>query len=178
MKDVKLVVPSAQYLMSYLEACREMKASGVTFSTLSDPDTFDCWKDTLFERMEDYRLGRNIKPGHVPASVFWLVQDDEMIGVGNIRHSLTPALERLGGHIGYAIRPSKWNQGYGTLQLKLLLREANKLGISRALLTCDERNIASARVMEKNGGVYQDTIDNVMDGQPIRLRRYWIDTAP
>ena len=64
----------------------------------------------------------------------------------------------------------------GALQLRLLLREARAVGIDRALVTCDEGNIASARVMEKNGGVWQDTIEHWLDGKLRRTKRYWIDT--
>ncbi len=180
MKNVKLVIPSEEYLQSYLEACHELKeqSSLVERGFFRDPDTYDEWKDTIFARFEDNRLDKNLPDGHVPASTFWLVENGEFVGEGSIRHRLTPALEKFGGHIGYAIRPRKWNQGYGTIQLKFLLSEAFKLGIDKALVTCDESNIGSACVMEKNGGVYQDTIDNIIDGKPRRTKRYWIDSSP
>ncbi len=85
--------------------------------------------------------------------------------------------ERFGGHIGYFIRPSTWNQGYGNVQLALLLKEASKLSIDRALVTCDEDNVGSYLVMEKNGGIYRDTIENNIDGKVRRTKRYWFDTA-
>ena len=180
MTDVRLVVPGKEYLQSYLEACREIKGRTglVDRGFFHNPDTYSEWKDTIFTKFEDYRNGRNLPGGYVPASVFWLVENGEFIGEGSIRHWLTPALERFGGHIGYAVRPSRWNQGYGTIQLALLLAEAFNLGIRQALVTCDDDNAASYRVMEKNGGVYQDTIDDVIDGQPRRTRRYRIDTRP
>ena len=177
MKTAKLVIPGEEHLSSYLEACREFKESGIKLHGMKDPDTFSEWKDTIFQTCENNRLGRGLPDGYVPASEFWLVGDGGLIGAGAVRHRLTPALERFGGHIGYAIRPSLWNQGYGTLQLALLLREAFLLGIDRALTTCDENNIGSYRVMEKNGGVYQDTIVDTIDGQPRRTKRYWFDTA-
>ena len=178
MTNVKLITPCKEYLQSYLDACREFKSGGNKFFSVHDPDTFDDWKDSIFSKFESNRLGTNIPEGYVPMSTFWLVQNGAFIGVGNIRHSLTPSLEQFGGHIGYAIRPTKQEQGYGTLQLELLLKEAFKLGIDQALVTCDEVNVGSYRVMEKNGGVYQDTIESVIDGQPRRTKRYWIDTAP
>ena len=176
--NVQMIKPCEEYLEGYLDACREFKREGIRLLGMMDPDTYEQWKDTLFDVLENNRLGRNLKPGYVPASAFWLVEDRQWIGMGSVRHRLTPALEAFGGHIGYAIRPAKHNRGYGTLQLALLLREAYKLGIDRALLTCDETNTASARVMEKNGGVLWDITEPIVDGQLHRIKRYWIDTAP
>ena len=48
---------------------------------------------------------------------------DEFIGHVSIRHELNAALEVQGGHIGYAIRPSKQQQGYGSRLLALALPE-------------------------------------------------------
>ena len=175
MENVKLILPCEEYLQSYLEACREYKEHNVATYSFHDPDKFDEWKDIIFQRYADYRKGLNLEPGWVPGTTFWLVEDGEFIGMGGVRHRLNEGLERFGGHIGYGIRYSKWNKGYGTLQLKLLLQEAAKLGISRVLITCNDDNIGSARVIEKNGGKHWDTIDNTIDGVFRRTRRYWID---
>ena len=176
-KNVKLLIPTEQYLSSYLDACREYKANSDWALNVHNPDTFSEWKNTIFSTYEYNRLGLNLPDGYVPSSAFWLVESNTFIGAGNIRHRLTPALERFGGHIGYFIRPSRWNQGYGTIQLALLLKEAWKLGIDRALVTCDEDNVGSYRVMEKNGCIYRDTIENIIDGKVKRTKRYWFDTA-
>ena len=89
-----------------------------------------------------------------------MVDDDKdyFIGEISIRHNLNAALEKYGGHIGYGIRFSEWNKGFGTLMLKLALIEAKKIGLSKVLVTCDDSNAASARVMEKNGFVLGDII--------------------
>ncbi|MCL1795812.1 MAG: GNAT family N-acetyltransferase [Clostridia bacterium] len=175
--SAELIVPGEAYLHSYLEACRGFKERRVGLYSLHDPDTFEEWRHTIFRRFAEQRLGIGLPDGYVPGSTYWLVEGGEFIGVGNIRHRLTRSLERYGGHIGYAIRCEKWGQGYGTLQLRLLLREAAALGIARALITCDESNIASARVMEKNGAVYQDTVVNWIGGVPRRTKRYWAETT-
>jgi predicted acetyltransferase len=175
MNSPKLILPCESYLNSYLEACIEFKEHNITTYPFYNPDHFDEWKNTIFKAFYDDRNGINLKAGYVPATTFWLVDNNELIGTGSIRHSLTDKLEKFGGHIGYAIRYSKWNQGYGTKQLGLLINEAAKLDLKRVLVTCNENNIASARVIEKNGGVYQDTIENVIDGVPRYTKRYWID---
>ena len=177
MKIIKLVLPSEEYLQSYLDACREMKDEGVETFSIHDPEQFKDWKDTIFQTYNERRKGINLKSGYVPDTTFWLVENGEFIGLGSVRHRLTPALESFGGHIGYMIRPSRWNQGYGTLQLKLLLDEAARLGIEKALLTCSIYNPGSAKVMEKNGGVRIDTTEVFAEDELHHIHKYLIPTS-
>ncbi len=61
--------------------------------------------------------------------MFWLVRDGcRVLAQSSLRHHLTPALERFGGHIGYVVRPSERRQGYGTLLLALTLASARARG--------------------------------------------------
>lgn len=175
--DVRLVRPTPKYLESYLEACREFKAVGTRYASMEDPDAFEEWKDTIFQKFYDSERGIGLREGWVPSTTFWLVKGLEFIGTGNIRHRLTSSLEKYGGHIGYAIRPSYWNQGYGTLQLRLLLREAYLLGIDPALITCDLDNPASSRVMVKNGGRLIDIRKRLIDGVRRTICRYEVPTC-
>ena len=63
--------------------------------------------DAFLARLNDCAAGIGIPDGFVAHSTFWLVRyDAEVVGVSNIRHTLTPALRQVGGHIGYGIRPS------------------------------------------------------------------------
>jgi predicted acetyltransferase len=100
------------------------------------------------------------------------VEDGEFIGRISIRHQLTDMLTVYGGHIGYEIRPSMRRRGYGTLMLKLVLPEAYRLGLTRVLITCDDTNIPSAKIIESNGGVLIDV--QQLDFRPVPTRRYWI----
>ena len=54
--------------------------------------------------------------------------------------------------------------------LALALEECRKLGIDRALVTCDKTNIGSAKTIQKNGGVLEN---EVLEGDRI-TQRYWI----
>ena len=53
-----------------------------------------------------------------------------------------------------------------TEALRLVLPHAAALGIDPALLTCDVDNIASAKVIEANGGVLEDV-------RGVK-KRYWV----
>ena len=81
----------------------------------------------------------------------------------------TPFLLEVGGHIGYSVRPSARRRGVATEALRLVLPHAAALGIDPALLTCDVDNVASARVIEANGGVLEDV-------RGVK-KRYWVPTG-
>jgi predicted acetyltransferase len=80
---------------------------------------------------------------------------------------------RVGGHIGYLIRPSERLHGYGKEMLRLGLQKARQFGLTRVLVTCDENNISSQKVIEYNGGRFENSI--LVEGSPVRKLRYWID---
>ena len=113
------------------------------------------------------------EPGRVPATVFWLVDGETYVGRVNLRHRLTPRLRRLGGHIGYEIRPSLRRLGYGTQALALALERARALGLRRVLLVCAEDNAGSRRIIEANGGGLEGTFRVRERREPVC--RYWID---
>lgn len=168
---IRLIEPCEAYLASYTEAYDEYttfpRRAGNPFS---DPRACD-----LLAKYERYRKAIGLPEGYVAATTFWLVDDEahRFLGQIDIRHRLTDSLLRYGGHIGYAIRLGEWNKGYGTLMLSLTLPHAKSLGITRCLITCDDDNPGSARVMEKNGFLLADRVDNVIDGRAIITRRYW-----
>lgn len=108
--------------------------------------------------------------GFVPATTLWWVSGEEFLGRLAIRHRLNADLLTQGGHIGYDVRPGARRRGHATAMLRAALPLAASLGIAAALLTCDETNLGSRRVIEANGGRYQDSVG-------IK-RRYWVPTTP
>ncbi|MCQ2087493.1 MAG: GNAT family N-acetyltransferase [Bacilli bacterium] len=114
-----------------------------------------------------------IKRGHVPATTFFLYDDerDIFIGAANVRHYLNEGLLATGGHIGDGIRPSERRKGYATIMIKLALEECKKLGIDRVLMTCDINNIGSRKSIINNGGIKENEVPD--DGSITE--RYWIN---
>ena len=105
---------------------------------------------------------------------FWYVEGQAFLGSISVRHSLTPMLEKWGGHVGYAVRPCAQGKGYASAMLAGMLDyiRAN-LPLERVTLTVNLDNPASMRVVEKNGGVFRDEVDHPwIEGD--RGRRYWI----
>lgn len=167
---IQLLAPDRRYLKSYREAYREYAENHITAYGFTSGRS-----DEIFEKFDNYKYERNLKPGRVGADYYWLVEpeNDFFIGEISIRHRLTDTLLHYGGHIGYGVRYSLWNNGYGTLMLKLALEKAGELGLHSILITCDDHNTASARVMEKNGFLLHDKVENTIDSQTVTTRRYW-----
>jgi predicted acetyltransferase len=157
--------PSLALLPSFRAALAEEQAEG-NYLDLT-PEGLPAHIAALLARSHD------VKPGRVPENVYWGVVDGEYIGRVSLRHVLNPHLEQWGGHIGYQVRPSRRGRGYGHALLAGVLPQARALGLERALLHCDETNVASARVIEGAGGVFAGQTPNLeRDGAPGRA--YWI----
>ena len=148
---VELVPPSLRYYGSFLVADAESTAEG-TGRGVTDEVGFAA----LLARFEQYAAGRELPPGRVRETTLWLVDGDVYLGRISIRHVLTDDLRRVGGHIGYDVRPSRRRQGHGTRMLALAIPHAAALGIDPALVTCDHDNVPSRRMIERFGGVRAD----------------------
>ncbi len=177
MDELRLAFPCEELLASYRDGCREIERCGAAINGAHKADDYHAWSKTLVRDMQNCRAGIGLPSGYVPYTILWLAEGGDWAGTLSIRHRLTEALERYGGHIGYFIRPSLWGKGFGTRMLAMALPYARDLGIDPALITCDDNNIASARVMEKNGGVLKDVIENTVEGKFVLTRRYWVPTT-
>ena len=114
-----------------------------------------------------------LQEGRVDEAVFLAFDDnDYLIGISDIRLGTNDFIQTFAGQIGYSVRPSQRRKGYASEILKLTLIEATKCGLSKILITCNEPNIASAKVIEKNGGVLEKIIPH--PGFP-NVKRYRIN---
>ncbi len=166
---MKLIEPNEKYLESYQAAIKEYEANNIEHTF------FGTNKVDIINKIRNFHEGIDLKPGYVKATHLWLVEDDCFIGEVSIRHELTESLLKFGGHIGYGIRCSKWNMGYATKMLALALIYIKKHFVfDKVLITCNIDNYASAKVIEKNGGILQDIITNKIDGKERLTKRYWI----
>ena len=116
--------------------------------------------------------GKGIPENWVPASTYFLVNNKGKIyGAVNVRHRLTKYLMIEGGHIGFGIRPSVRNQGYGTKILELTFDKVRQMGIKKVLITCYKDNVYSSRVIIKNGGI----LDSEIEKDNEIIQRFWIE---
>ena len=185
MSELRLVAPDPRHHGSYLGALHELAGEGNAYflelvvpaerdfagvrydePALRDPDVF----------AEFCAYSRGFADGSSPhpaawvgATYLWMLVEDQIVGRISLRHELTPWLREVGGHIGYAVRPSARRRGHATAALRQMLRVAADRGLDPVLVTCDADNLGSRRVIEACGGVLEDQ-------RGLKLR-FWIRTA-
>jgi predicted acetyltransferase len=170
---VKLIKPCFELETEYMDMVQDFAAAG---ESQDHPEFQLALEDfpAYIRNCKKWEKGIGLPDGWVPALSFWLIRNDNVIlGKSGLRHELNDNLRKIGGHIGYRIRPSQRRKGYGNVILWLTLAKAKRLGIRKILVACDDDNVASAKIIERNGGVLKDKCDR---GEPGKLtRRYWID---
>jgi predicted acetyltransferase len=166
---LRLVEPAPLYKAAILDAVAEMQAIGEWDIS---PDAFAARFDDMLRELAAAKDPATAPPGVLPYEDFWLIEEDIWIGLLTLRPQITEQFLYSGGHIGYVVRPSKRRCGYGTVLLRLGLDKARERGLQRVLLTCDETNIGSRKIIEANGRQFEDAV--VVAGQVALKMRYWI----
>lgn len=168
---MRLLRPSIEYKEQVLEYKNEFIENGDDLagtSYLERYDVYEEWMKFVSNNEKD-----STKHTDVTASVFLAIreEDNKLVGMINIRHTLNEYLYNYGGHIGYSVRKSERRKGYAKEMLKIALNECRKLKMGKVLLTCDADNIASEKTIKYCGGTLENEISN--DG--ILIKRYWIE---
>lgn len=174
--DILLLRPSAEYAEDIWAFRREF----LEYS--SDEEMGGCGKLRECSSAEEWltQTAALTKPetcpeGMVAADTYIAVRrsDNKIVGIIDLRHNLnTPVLSEWGGHIGYCVRPDERRRGCAKEMLRLVLENANELGLERVMVTCKIGNIASERTILANGGVFERELE---DGSGHRIKRYWIE---
>lgn len=167
---MQLILPTFQYKSTFLQGLFEYQQEGryLEYPYNFVQQHFDLFLTILHNKAK----GINLPVGHSPEHFFWLIDAGEFIGITSIRTVATDWVTHEGGHIGYSIRPSKRNKGYGKNILRLVLPKAKEFGFEKVLITCDENNIGSKKIIETNGGVFEKSVFLSAE-RPYKLH-YWI----
>ena len=105
---------------------------------------------SYLQRRIDMKLGLDLPDGRVPQTTYWLFSREKPVATAKLRHRLTDSLRRIGGHIGYSVRPTE--RGKNRLCGCSFSLEKD---IEPILITCNEGNAPSRRIVERNGGVLE-----------------------
>lgn len=172
MDKIILVKPDLSYADEIIKYKEESLAESPIINGSAGLDRFssiEVWLEELKKRScED-----TVPKGLVPSSTYLAVRekDNYIVGMIDIRHYLNEYLTQVGGNIGYGVRKTERNKGYAKQMLKLALEKCKELKIKKVLITCDEDNIASEKVILSANAKLED-IRNV-DGE--NKKRFWID---
>ena len=163
---IELVAPAERYRETFLRGLRELQQEGLPWYLGADVADVD----TDFAAYVARKLGE--VTSLVPKTQLWAIADEHFVGRIGIHHVLNDALRESGGHIGYDTVPSFRGRGVAKEMLRLALPVARGLGLPEVLLTCDDTNAASIRVIGGNGGVLRETRE--LDASRPRKRYYVI----
>lgn len=152
------------YKNEFLSSNQKMAGVG----GLDKIDSYEMWLEQINNDTNSQTCGKD----KVPATLYltYRKEDNKLVGIIQIRHELNDHLLQFGGHIGDSVRPSEQGKGYATEQIHLALEKCKHLKISKVLITCDKKNIASAKTIIKNNGIIENEVKN---GEEI-TQRYWI----
>lgn len=170
---MKLILPNKKYERSFKELIVSAKNYGdykeLGNSLIRDGETFE----EMLKRLNYRRIGKRIAKRDVPSTVYWIVDNDRVVGTIDLRHKLNEDyFERL-GHVAYYIRPEERNRGYATKALSLAIKKYYNKYTKKILITCFSDNNGSSRVIEKNGGILEKkVIDEVTKKE---ISRYIIE---
>ena len=139
---------------------------------IKDGFTYEDWLDEV-TKAPDEEWAKSV--GRVPATTYFTIResDNKIIGMVNFRHSLNERLRKIGGHIGYGIRPTERRKGYAKIQLYLALLEAQKLGLDKVMVDCIETNIGSEKTILALGGELEEKVFD--ETRQKYLKNYWIN---
>ena len=172
MDKIILVKPDLSYADEIIKYKEESLAESPIINGSAGLDRFSSI-EIWFEELKKRSCEDTVPKGLVPSSTYLGVRekDNYIVGMIDIRHYLNEYLTQVGGHIGYGVRKTERNKRYAKQMLKLALEKCKELKIKKVLITCDEDNIASEKVILSANAKLED-IRNV-DGE--NKKRFWID---
>ena len=172
MEKIILVKPDLSYADEIIKYKEESLKESPIINGSAGLDRLSSIEDWL-EELNKRSCEDTVPEGLVPSSTYLGIRekDNYIIGMIDIRHYLNEYLTQVGGNIGYSVRKSERNKGYAKQMLKLALEKCKELKIKKVLITCDEDNIASEKVILSANAKFED-IRNV-DGE--NKKRFWID---
>ena len=172
MEKIILVKPDLSYADEIIKYKEESLKESPIINGSAGLDRLSSIEDWL-EELNKRSCEDTVPEGLVPSSTYLGIRekDNYIVGMIDIRHYLNEYLTQVGGNIGYSVRKTERNKGYAKQMLKLALEKCKELKMKKVLITCDEDNIASEKVILSANAKFED-ISNV-DGE--NKKRFWID---
>lgn len=150
-----------------LAACHALAADGFDFLLYRIEG--EDWPDFV-TRLAAIERGEQLAPGRVPAAFLVAEVDGRLAGRISVRYELTEYLADVGGHLGYGVVPRFRRRGIASALLRRGLDDLAARGVDRALVTCDDGNVASRGVIERAGGHPDAERPRAVRGDDAKLR--------
>ena len=172
MEKIILVKPNLSYADEIIKYKEESLKENPLINGSAGLNNFSSIEDWL-EELKKRSSENTVPEGLVLSSTYLGIRekDNYIVGMIDIRHYLNEYLTQVGGNIGYSVRKSERNKGYAKQILKLALEKCRDLKMKKVLITCDEDNIASEKVILSANAKFEDI--RCIDGE--NKKRFWIE---
>lgn len=168
MEKFYLEIPSIERkdeAFSYIDEFKEYNSEIDGTGGLARFRYYNDYEGWLLKLEEDYK--RVPTEEKTPSRTYFLIRenDNKIVGMINIRLVLNEKLKKLGGNIGYSIRPTERRKGYNKINLYLGLKVCQEYGLKEVMLDADTNNVGSWKTIEALGGkflreYYEDVVYN------------------
>jgi predicted acetyltransferase/8-oxo-dGTP pyrophosphatase MutT (NUDIX family) len=171
MKDLILRELSPDDEQAFLKSFEDWRGEDLTWLSFA-------WKPGMshsehLRHLQENKDRKYLPSNRVPSTMLYGFVNGEIVGRINIRHELNDYLLKRGGHIGYAVSPRFRKMGYATEMMRQGLSFCQSLGLEKILITCDDKNLPSCRIIEKFYGSLENRFFDQKEN--LFVRRYWID---
>ncbi len=123
------------------------------------------------ENVDDYSKGNvfDYDVDYFESSNFYFIfDDDDLIGMGEVRHNLKPLGNKTIGHIACGIRPSKRKQGYALKATEAMLEKLKEDGVKEAVVCHYSENQISPKIIEKLDFKYRNSMISKVSNKEIK----------
>ena len=133
---------------------QEYKAVYPDFKPFVTKENFD----EFLKSVENKKKG--IDNNGIKEIFYFAIEDDKIVGHASIR--LNPEIDsdtyKFSGHIMYGVVPSKRKCGYGNQICRLLVNIMFDMGYEEVIVTCNDNNVGSRKIILNNGGCFIETV--------------------
>ena len=173
---IKLIKPSLEHKEKYKEMINEWQQFGgpyvpciIEYDCSNPIEKLDY--NAVLKVVDDYSKGKvfDYDVDYFESSDFYFIFDDEdLIGMGEIRHNLKPLGTQTIGHIACGIRPSKRKQGYALKSVASMIDKIKEDGINEVIVCHYSENNITPKIIEKLDFKYRNSVVSEVSKKEIK----------
>ncbi len=173
---IKLIKPSLEHKEKYKEMINEWQQFGGPYVPCIIE--YDCGNpiekldyNAVLKVVEDYSKGKifDYDVDYFESSDFYFIFDNEdLIGMGEIRHNLKLLGTQTIGHIACGIRPSKRKQGYALKSVASMIDKIKEDGIDEVIVCHYSENNITPKIIEKLDFKYRNSVVSKVSKKEIK----------
>lgn len=173
---IKLSKPSIEHKTKYIDMIKEWQEYGGPYvPCIID---YDCNNpieqldyNAVLNVVDDYSKGKifDYDVDYFESSDFYFIFDDnELIGMGEIRHNLKPLGIKTIGHIACGIRPSKRQKGYALKAVESMIEKLKEDKIEEVVLCHYSENNISPKIIKKLNFKFRNSTISTVSKKEIK----------